>query len=537
MIDPTLSQQWQDLKSHSSLLEGITLSDLLTNSEQRSKSLSFEIGDLFVDFSKQKVTNETIDLLVALANEVNLSEKIDDLFSGEVVNLSENRPALHTALRASKASSDDVNLVISDALKKAYDFSSSIRTEKWLGVTGKPITAIVNIGIGGSHLGPLLVNTALRSYGEQNITCRFISNIDPMHIDSHLSSLKPESTLFIINSKSFTTSETITNAEIALQWAQNALGDEKDLLKQHFIAVTANPEPARGFGIPENNIFPTWDWIGGRFSICSSVSLSGMIAIGHENFERMLDGCQSIDEHFRTTELSKNIPVLMALIAVWNRNFLGHTNHAVIPYSTDLTHFPEYLQQLEMESNGKKIRHDGNRVTTQTSPVVLGGIGTDAQHSFFQLLHQGTTIIPSDFIAFCMPSYEAKNLSKEIVLKQHETLLANCFAQSKALAIGSGSEPEPFSSDGNRPSTTILASRLNPFTLGQLIAIYEHKVFTMGVIWQINSFDQWGVQLGKSLAKIIKSDLVKAKGYSNHDSSTEILLSQYHKSLESRDSG
>ena len=532
MIDPTLSQQWKDLENHNSLLQGTTLKDLIIEDSVRTEGLSFEIGDLFVDFSKQLVTDETIDLLVALAYELGLPEKINALFSGEIINLSENRPALHTALRVPEGVTADDNPVIRDALNKASEFSSAIRSGKWLGATGKPITAIVNVGIGGSHLGPFMVSAALKAYTEKSITCRFVSNIDPMDIDSQLSSLDPETTLFIINSKSFTTSETITNAKTALHWARNALGSDINLLEQHFVAVTANTQAAESFGILKENIFSTWDWVGGRFSVCSPTSLVAMIAIGPENFQTMLKGCHSVDEHFRSAEISINVPALMGLIGIWNRNFLGHANHAVIPYSTELAPFPSYLQQLEMESNGKQIRQDGSRVTTQTSPVVLGGIGTDAQHSFFQLLHQGTTIIPADFLAFCKPSLPAVNLPDEIALRQHEILLANCFAQSKALALGSSSGSEPFSSDGNRPSTTILGNRLDPFALGQLVALYEHKVFTMGVLWQINSFDQWGVQLGKSLAEIITKDLTETKGHSDHDSSTKSLLARYQKSRE-----
>ena len=532
MIDSTLSQQWKDLESHSSVLKEMTLKDLLFEDSSRTEDLSFEIQDLCIDFSKQLITGETIDLLSALAYERGLSEKIHALFSGEIVNTSENRPALHTALRLSTGPSEDVSSIVRDALSKASEFSSAIRSGKWVGATGKPITSIVNIGIGGSHLGPFMMSAALRPYAEESITCRFVSNIDPAAIDSQLNLLEPESTLFIINSKSFTTSETITNAETAVQWARNALGSEDNLLKKHFVAVTANPEAAENFGVLKENIFPIWDWVGGRFSVCSSASLAVMIAIGAENFQKLLEGCHSIDEHFRSTDLSNNVPALMGMIGIWNRNFLGYGNHAVIPYSADLTHFPSYLQQLEMESNGKQIRQDGNRVVTQTSPVILGGPGTDAQHSFFQLLHQGTTIIPTDFITFSKPSLPVGNLSQEIVLRQHEILVANCFAQSKALAVGSDSGSEPFLSDGNRPSTTILGDRLDPFTLGQLVALYEHKVFTMGVLWQINSFDQWGVQLGKSLAEIIAKDLTETKGHSDHDSSTKSLLARYQKSRE-----
>ncbi len=532
MIDPTLSPEWKALESHSSSLKPSALKDLLVEDYSRVESLSLDIGDLFVDFSKQLITDETIDLLLSLANSLNLSEKIQSLFAGEVMNFSENRPALHTALRVPSESEDQGSPLVKEALIKTSEFAENVRAGEWVGVTGKPITSIVNVGIGGSHLGPLMISSALRSYSGNDITCRFVSNIDPKNLESQLSYLEPESTLFIINSKSFTTSETIMNAQVALKWAQKTLGEESNLLHRHFVAVTANHKAAESFGILPENIFPTWDWVGGRFSVCSSVSLAAMIAIGSENFQTMLNGCHNIDEHFRLTELSQNIPALMGMIGVWNRNFLSHANHAIIPYSTDLTHFPSYLQQLEMESNGKQVREDGRRVNAETSPILLGGIGTDAQHSFFQLLHQGTTVIPVDFIAFCNPTPPTETLDGEMVLKNHEILLANCFAQSKALAIGSKTETGYLSSDGNRPSTTILGNRLDPFTLGQLIALYEHKVFTMGVLWQINSFDQWGVQLGKSLTETIATDLTEAKNNSDHDPSTKSLINRYQKNRD-----
>ena len=527
MIDPSLSQLWKQLSSHASLVQEAHLKDLLVEDPSRVEGLSFEIDNLYVDFSKQMLTKETLDLLVALGNELNLSEKINNLFAGEIVNVSENRPALHTALRLSNGSRTDKSRVIKDELDKAKEFSLLVRSGKWIGATGKPIEAIVNIGIGGSHLGPLMANTALRSFAKEKMECRFVSNIDPADIDSKLHSLDPESTILIINSKSFATAETITNAKTAITWLTDSLGSKKEVVAQHVVAVTANPDVAESFGILKENIFSIWDWVGGRFSVCSSVSLAVMIAVGPENFQLMLDGARGIDEHFRSTDLSRNVPVLMGLIGVWNRNFLGYGNHALLTYSEDLKYFPSYLEQLEMESNGKQTRLDGNKVTQHTSPVVLGGVGTDAQHSFFQLLHQGTIIIPSDFIVFCKPSISSDILRDEIILKQHEVLVANCFAQSKALAIGSDHEANDHNSDGNRPSTTILGTRLDPYTLGQLIALYEHKVFTMGAIWHINSFDQGGVQLGKTLATDITNNLASNSDFSGHDPSTKSLLSIY----------
>ncbi len=527
MIDPTDSQHWKELSEHVSFLETLSLEQLLNEESSRVEDLSFEIGNLHVDFSKQLITKETISKLVALGNELNLSEKINGLFTGEIVNVSENRPALHTALRFSEGSNEEVDRVVREEFDRASDFSLLVRSGKWVGATGKPINTVINIGIGGSHLGPLMADAALRPFRNETIESKFVSNIDPADIDSKLHLLDPETTMFIINSKSFTTAETITNAEAAIHWLKSSLGTEKNFLRQHVVAVTANPSAAVKLGIPKGNIFTIWDWVGGRFSICSSVSLAVMISVGPENFQLMLDGANSIDEHFRSTKLSENIPVLMGLIAIWNRNFLGYENHALLSYSEDLKYFPSYLEQLEMESNGKQFRVDGEKTTHHTSPVILGGVGTDAQHSFFQLLHQGTTTIPSDFIVFCKPPMSSDALPEDTMLKQHEALVVNCFAQSKALAVGSGRKSGELKSDGNRPSTTILGTRLDPYTLGQLVALYEHKVFTMGAIWQINSFDQEGVQIGKILAANIGNDLSLNGDLSDHDASTRSLLSLY----------
>ena len=533
MVDPTQSSQWRILEEHCSSIQETSLQELLQDNA-RVESLSFKAADLFIDFSKQLITSETIDLFNALADHTNLEMQIDDLFTGQIINRSENRPALHTALRMPPSSSvkvadQDIIPLIRSVQEKAAEFAVKVRTKEWLGVTGQPITSVVNIGIGGSHLGPYMAYKALRPFCLSGIDCRFISNIDPADLDANLCSLDPATTLFILNSKSFTTSETLANAQAAVGWVEKALGKNSNVLEKHFVAVTANSEKAETFGFQPNNIFSTWDWIGGRFSVCSPASLAVMIAVGPENFKTILDGCQKMDDHFRTSNLTANVPALMGLIGVWNRNFLGFSNHAVIPYSKDFEHFPTYLEQLEMESNGKHVDREGNKVTLETGPILLGGVGTDAQHSFFQLLHQGTTVVPVDFIAFCEPSLASNNLSIDLIHRQHETLLANCFAQSKALAIGTETDKGNTSSDGNRPSTTILGDRLDPFTLGQLIALYEHKVFTMGVLWEINSFDQWGVELGKSLVDDVASDLTGTDTNKAHDSSTTSLIARYRK--------
>ena len=531
MIDPTDTQQWKELAEHSSELQVNSLKELLLGDPSRLEDLSFRFndrypwGDFYIDFSKQKITKETLNRLVALAYELELPKKINDLFNGETVNISENRPALHTALRGSK-SSLDVERMIDAEFNRAYSFADAVRLGTWRGATGKEISTVVNIGIGGSHLGPLMTTTALKGYSGWKGDFCFVSNIDPSDIVSKLVDLDPESTLFIINSKSFTTKETIKNAEIAIKWLQEHLGSEEEVLNKHLFAVTADAEKAARLGIHEKNIFTIWDWVGGRFSIFSSVSLVLMIALPKLQFRMLADGARSIDNHFRSVDLSENIPVLMGLIGIWNRNFLGYENHAVLPYSEDLKYFPSYLEQLEMESNGKNTLQNGEKVTAHTSPIILGGIGTNAQHSFFQLLHQGTTIIPSDFIVFSVPPENTRYRAPKI-FDQHEILVANCFAQSKALALGSSHNSNHHDADGNRPSTTILGKRLEPYTLGQLIAVYEHKVFTMGAIWNINSFDQEGVQLGKSIAEDIENAISTTKDYSSYDPSTRSLLSIY----------
>ena len=532
MVDLKESSQWKELEEHCSSVRGLSLRELI-NDSKRVESLSFERDNLFFDFSKQHLTDETLHLLNDLASHAGLKEKITGLFEGEIVNQSEKRPALHTALRMSPTAQVNVNgqdviPLIQAAHEMASDFALRVRTKQWLGATGQPISSVVNIGIGGSHLGPYMAFKALRPYCDNSIDCRFISNLDPSDLDTNLSYLNPETTLFIINSKSFSTSETLTNAESAMEWIEKALGTDPQILRKHFVAVTANGEKAESYGFPSDNIFPIWDWVGGRFSISSATSLAVMIAIGPDNFKTLLDGCRKMDQHFETAILTENIPILMGLISIWNRNFLGHHNQAVIPYANDLASFPAYLEQLEMESNGKNVDSEGNLIDYETGPAILGGVGTNAQHAIFQFLHQGTTVIPVDFIAFANPSPTRGDIDNDVVYRQHEALVANCFAQSQALAIGEPKIKGPSSSIGNRPSSTILADRLDPFALGQLIALYEHKVFTISALLRINSFDQWGVELGKSLVDNVASDLAGVPSSVAHDSSTRSLVTQYH---------
>jgi len=537
VVDLTESSQWKKLEEHCSAFRGASLQDLI-NDQGRVESLSFEVGDIFFDFSKQLLSSETLHLLADLADQVGLERQIEGLFGGAVVNQSENRPALHTALRMPptleiEVDGRDVIPLIQAAHRKAEEFAMKIRAKEWLGVTGRPISSVVNIGIGGSHLGPYMAFQALRPYCENNVNCYFISNLDPADLVTNLSSLDPETTLFIINSKSFSTSETLTNTESAMEWVENALGIDSQILQKHFVAVTANKSKAESYGFAPENIFPIWDWVGGRFSVSSATSLAVMVAVGPDNFKRMLEGCRQMDEHFQASSLTENIPALMGLISLWNRNFLGYSSSAVIPYSQDFMFFPAYLEQLEMESNGKNIDREGNLAKYETGPAILGGVGTNAQHSIFQFLHQGTSIIPVDFIAFANPSPSNGTIDNDVVSRQHEALLANCFAQSQGLAIGDPEANGTFSSSGNRPSSTILADRLDPFTLGQLIALYEHKVFTMGAVWQINSFDQWGVELGKSLVNNVASNLAGIPTSSGHDSSTTSLVARYRKRQDS----
>jgi glucose-6-phosphate isomerase len=484
-------------------------------------------------------------LLVALADKAGLGAAIEAMFSGEVVNVTEDRPVLHTALRAPAGASvlvDGHNVVddVQEVLDRAFVFAESVRSGHWTGHTGQRIRTVVNIGIGGSDLGPLMAYEALRAVRNPDIECRFVSNVDRSDLIAKLDGLDPATTLFVVCSKTFTTIETISNATSARKWLVDGLGGSPDTVAGHFVAVSTNAEAVADFGIDTANMFGFWDWVGGRYSMDSAIGLSVMIAIGPAAFSEMLAGFRAVDDHFRTAPLHQNVPVLLALIGVWNRNFFDWSTQAILPYSADLHRFPAYLQQLDMESNGKRVRTDGSDVAGNTAPILWGEPGTNGQHAFYQLLHQGTTVVPADFIAACNPT-DAMAIDGDSAdgSDQHDLLVANCLAQSQALAFGKTADevrsegvPDALVSHktfpGNRPSTTILIPAVTPSTLGQLIALYEHKVFAQGVIWQINSFDQWGVELGKALASQLAPELSSPeRQMSTHDPSTAALAHHY----------
>jgi len=541
MIDLTAQPEWNELKGHQSIASQLTLRELFATNPGRAEAFTATAGDLVVDYSKQRITDQTIDLLLDLAERADLRRKVEAMFSGEHINSTEDRAVLHTALRAPRerqifADGKDVVPEVHDVLDRAGVFAEKVRTGDWLGATGQPIRTVVNIGIGGSDLGPVMAYEALRHYRHPDIQCRYVSNIDGSDLTAALVDLDPASTLFVVSSKTFTTVETITNATSARRWLVEGLGGDATAVAQHFVAVSTNAEAVGAFGIDTNNMFGFWDWVGGRYSMSSAIGLSLMIAIGADGFAELLGGFQTMDDHFRYAPLRENVPVLLGLIGVWYRNFFGWPTHAVLPYAADLHRFAAYLQQLDMESNGKQVRLDGSPVGAETGPVVWGEPGTNGQHAFYQLLHQGTSIVPSDFIAVLTP---ADSLPIEGGGDQHDLLVANCFAQTEALAFGR-SAGEVRSSGvaealvghktfpGNRPSTTIVMPALTPATLGQLVALYEHKVFTQGVIWQINSFDQWGVELGKVLATTIAEELTAPTSpVGSHDASTNALIARY----------
>jgi glucose-6-phosphate isomerase len=505
---------WKRLKAHYEKVKTLHLRKLFDADSKRGTRLTVEAAGLFLDYSKNRITDQTLKLLFQLAKEVGLPERMEAMFSGEKINITEKRAVLHTALRAPRNASifvDETNVVpqVHAVLDKMAGFANRIRSGEWKGHTGKRIRNIVNIGIGGSDLGPVMAYEALRHYSDRTLTFRFVSNVDGLDLVEATRDLDPGETLFIVSSKTFTTLETMTNASSARQWSLAALKDEQAVAK-HFVAVSTNAEKVAAFGIDTANMFGFWDWVGGRYSMDSAIGLSTMIAIGPDNFQAMLDGFRAMDEHFRKTPIEKNLPALMALIGIWNTDFLGAESVAVLPYENYLKRFPAYLQQLVMESNGKHVTRDGKKVTYQTSPIYWGEPGTNGQHSFYQLIHQGTRLIPCDFIAF------AQALTP--LGRHHDFLIANVFAQTEALAFGKTAEEVRASGtadwlvphrafEGNRPSNTILAERLTPRILGTLIALYEHIVFTQGVIWNINSFDQWGVELGKVLAQQIAPEL------------------------------
>jgi len=512
---------WRELKQHCESIKQTNLKTLFEESD-RNETFNLKADNLIFDYSKNLVNSETISLLKKLATKADLKLHIQNMFNGDVINTTEERSVLHTALRAPKGRAIKINgkdIVpdIHEVLDRMKEFSSKIRQGKLLGSTGKPINSIVNIGIGGSDLGPAMAYRALNHFKSPNIECRFVSNVDPTAIIECIEKLDPETTLFIIASKTFTTIETISNANAAKAWVKKALGEHA--ISSHFAAISTNEKNVNEFGIKSKNMFGFWEWVGGRYSVASAIGLSVMIAIGPEQFDNFLAGMHKMDQHFLNTPVEENIPALMGMIGIWNRNFLGYSSHAVLPYSQNLELFPVYLQQLDMESNGKSITKEDQHVSYQTGPVIWGAPGTNGQHAFFQLLHQGTETIPSDFIGFCKPPRNASN-------NQHDLLISNLLAQTHSLAFGKHNTNNHRNFEGNRPTTTILFNELSPFTLGQLIAMYEHKVFTMGCIWGINSFDQFGVELGKEMATDIMPTL-ESDIKPDYDSSTNNLINYY----------
>jgi glucose-6-phosphate isomerase len=526
---------WKALQAHYKQIHDRHLRTLFAEDPKRGERLVVEAAGLYFDYSKHRVTDETVRLLLALADEVGLRGRIDAMFRGDKINLSEKRAVLHVALRAPRGESigvdgDDVVPKVHAVLDRMADFSARIRDGSWKGHTGKPVRNIINIGIGGSDLGPVMAYEAMRHYSDRNLTVRFVSNVDGTDFAEATRDLDPAETLFIISSKTFTTLETMTNAHTARSWSLAALGDDKAVAK-HFVAVSTNAAEVAKFGIDTKNMFGFWDWVGGRYSMDSAIGLSTMVAVGADNFRAMLSGFHSIDEHFRTAPFARNLPVLMGLLGVWYNDFFGAQTVAVLPYEQYLKRFPAYLQQLTMESNGKHVTLEGAPVDYQTGPIYWGEPGTNGQHSFYQLIHQGTKLIPCDFIGFCRPLNPLG--------RHHDLLLSNVFAQAEALAFGK--TPEQVKAEGtpdwlvphrvfegNRPSTVILADQLTPQTLGKLVALYEHSVFTQGAIWNIDSFDQWGVELGKVLAQKIIPELESAaEPPLAHDSSTNALIRRY----------
>jgi glucose-6-phosphate isomerase len=531
-------QAWKDLAAHYQKVSDVHLRKLFADDSKRGERMTAEAVGLFLDYSKNRITDETLKLLLRLADESGLRSHIDAMFRGEKINITENRAVLHVALRAPPGASivvDGENVVpqVHAVLDKMADFSNRVRSGAWKGHTGKRIRNVINIGIGGSDLGPVMAYEALKYYSERAMTFRFVSNVDGTDFAEAVHDLDPAETLFIISSKTFTTLETMTNAHTARNWSLSAFGGDQKSIAKHFVAVSTNAEDVAKFGIDTANMFGFWDWVGGRYSMGSAIGLSTMLAVGPENFRAMLDGFYQMDEHFRIAPFERNLPVLMGLLAVWHNDFFGADTVAVLPYEQYLKRFPAYLQQLTMESNGKHVTIDGDNVACDTGPVYWGEPGTNGQHSFYQLIHQGTRLIPCDFIGFC------KTLNP--LGRHHDMLMANVFAQTEALAFGKTPEqvraegtPEWLVPhrvfEGNRPSNTILAQRLTPETLGRLVALYEHSVFTQGVIWNVDPFDQWGVELGKVLAQRIIPELEsKTEPTLGHDSSTNNLIRRYRK--------
>jgi glucose-6-phosphate isomerase len=526
---------WKALQAHHRRVKELHLRQLFADDPGRGQRLAVEAAGLYLDYSKHRVLDETLRLLVGLADECQLGARIEAMFGGQKINLTEERAVLHVALRAPRGSAvlvdgQDVVPEVHAVLDRMADFAERVRSGAWRGQTGRPIKSVVNIGIGGSDLGPVMAYEALRAYSQRDLTFRFVSNVDPTDFIEATRDLDPAETLFVVASKTFTTLETMTNARAARDWCLRALGDQAAIAR-HFVAVSTNAAEVASFGIDTANMFGFWDWVGGRYSMDSAIGLSTMIAIGPERFRELLAGFRTVDEHFRTAPFERNLPVLMALLTIWYADFFGAQTVAVLPYDQYLKRFPAYLQQLAMESNGKRVTLDGTPVDYPTGPVYWGEPGTNGQHSFYQLIHQGTTLIPCDFIGFCRTLNPLDG--------QHDLLMANLFAQGEALAFGKTAEEVAAEGTpdwlvphrvfpGNRPSTTLLVDQLTPETLGKLVALYEHSVFVQGAIWDVDSFDQWGVELGKVLAQRIVPEL-RAPGDPAlpHDSSTSALIRRY----------
>jgi len=529
---------WKNLEVHFQEVREMHLRQLFAADPERGTRMTAEGAGIYIDYSKNRITGQTLKLLLQLAEESGLRQRIEAMFKGGKINRTENRAVLHVALRAPRGASiivDGHNVVpdVHNVLDKMSQFSNGVRTGSWKGHTGKGIRNIVNIGIGGSDLGPVMAYEALKHYSERAMTFRFVSNIDGTDFAEAVHDLEPSETLFIVSSKTFTTLETMTNAQTARGWLLNGLGGDEKSVARHFVAVSTNAAEVSKFGIDTANMFEFWDWVGGRYSMDSAIGLSTMLAIGPDNFRAMLQGFHQMDEHFRTAPFERNLPVLVGLLGVWNGNFLGAETVAVLPYEQYLKRFPAYLQQLTMESNGKHVTLTGAHVGYETGPIYWGEPGTNGQHSFYQLIHQGTRLIPCDFIAFCKPLNPLG--------RHHDILIANVLAQAEALAFGKTREQVKAEGtpdwlvphrvfEGNRPSNTIFAEKLTPETLGKLVALYEHSVFTQGAIWDIDSFDQWGVELGKVLAQRIIPELERQEEPKlEHDSSTNNLIRRYRK--------
>jgi len=528
---------WSALWAHHESLRGVHLRQLFADDPRRGERMAADEVGIYLDYSKNRVTDETLKLLLQLAEEAGLRERIEAMFRGDKINVTEKRAVLHVALRAAEDASivvDGENVVphVHAVLARMSAFANSVRSGSWRGHTGKRICNVINIGIGGSDLGPVMAYEALRHYSARGMTFRFVSNVDATDFVEATRDLDPAETLFIVSSKTFTTLETMTNAHSAREWLLAGLGGNTASVAKHFVAVSTNADKVRKFGIDPANMFGFWDWVGGRYSMCSAIGLSTMMAIGPENFQEMLAGFRAMDEHFRTAPFHKNLPVLMGLLALWNNNCFGAHTVAVLPYEQYLKRFPAYLQQLTMESNGKHVTLQGHPVLIDTGMIYWGEPGTNGQHSFYQLIHQGTRVIPCDFIAFAQPLNPLG--------EHHDLLLANVFAQGEALAFGKRSEEVKAEGspdwlvphrtfEGNRPSNTLLLERLTPAALGKLVALYEHSVFTQAAIWHIDAFDQWGVELGKVLAQRIVPELSGSEPRLAHDSSTNKLIRRYRK--------